>query len=758
MLTYIYQVSLCLLPFFLLYRLWLEKITFFTLNRTYLLVTLLISLSIPLLPAIEPSVTPDNPNYVATIGPIFTEAAQVSVRLITAPAIHMSGLDILLAFYWMGVILGLVFFMRQLISIVLLRKSTRNSERWGNILIFYTTGSHEPFSFFNWIFISNRRRFSKDQLGAILTHETAHVRSGHSVDQIFLGLVSILLWPSPLIYLYTAAIRRVNEYKADDIVLQNQSLEQYGNFLLSIAQPGITPLLANHFFQSKLKSRFIMMMKNKSSQTARLRYLLFVPVLAVLIALFAFRSLHGPGEEATLSLETTTQQNLDLSTLSQDSTPVMVVDGQVRSNWFVESIDPKKIEKINVEKGTRALALGYLEKYGPQAKNGVIFITTKRTKGESPANGMANDKIFREVDEMPRFPGCEVLSGEERKICSQKRMLKFIYDHISYPAEARENEIEGTVVVGFVVGLDGSIYEIDVKRSLGFGTDEAVISVVEAMNDMAEKWIPGRHKGQNVNVEFMLPVKFQLDDKEAGGKHDEVFKVVGEMHEEVFKVVEEMPRFPGCEQSEMDAKQRKQCADQKMLQFIYEHVQYPQTAKDAGIEGVSVVQFTVNKVGLLEDVKILRSIGYGTDEVVLDIIDRMNAMPERWIPGRQRGKIVKVRFNLPIKFKLSQNNGSSSKISAPAGASSGQMNAAEPVIFPNPASDKIHIRMNLSDRTKVSADIHSATGQLIESYDFGNFQGDWEQVIDVKDLPVGNYVVTLIYGNDRFSRSVGIVR
>ena len=120
---------------------------------------------------------------------------------------------------------------------------------------------------------------------------------------------------------------------------------------------------------------------------------------------------------------------------------------------------------------------------------------------------------------------------------------------------------------------------------------------------------------------------------------------------EIFKVVEEMPRFPGCEDLGTMA-EKKACADKKMLEFIYANVRYPSIARENGIEGTVVVQFVVDVDGSISDVTLARDIGAKCGEEGVRIVNLMNDMPERWSPGKQRGRAVPVMFTLPIKFKL----------------------------------------------------------------------------------------------------------
>ena len=119
------------------------------------------------------------------------------------------------------------------------------------------------------------------------------------------------------------------------------------------------------------------------------------------------------------------------------------------------------------------------------------------------------EEIFKVVEQMPMFPGCENAGGsnEEMQQCATKKMLEFIYGHIKYPAIARENGVEGTAVVTFVVEKDGSITGARVVRDPGAQTGDEALRVVKTF----PQWAPGKQRGQPVRVQFNLPVKFRLE-------------------------------------------------------------------------------------------------------------------------------------------------------------------------------------------------------------------------------------------------------
>ena len=143
--------------------------------------------------------------------------------------------------------------------------------------------------------------------------------------------------------------------------------------------------------------------------------------------------------------------------------------------------------------------------------------THRKKKPKAPAKKKVKKKkvaeVFKVVEQMPRFPGCEDMAGTdaEKKQCADKAMLTFIYKNIKYPAIARENGVEGQVVIQFVVEPDGTVSGVEILRDIGAKCGDEAKRIVELMNKKGIKWTPGRQRGQNVRVQFILPVKFKLN-------------------------------------------------------------------------------------------------------------------------------------------------------------------------------------------------------------------------------------------------------
>ncbi len=122
--------------------------------------------------------------------------------------------------------------------------------------------------------------------------------------------------------------------------------------------------------------------------------------------------------------------------------------------------------------------------------------------------------------------------------------------------------------------------------------------------------------------------------------------------EEIFKIVEQRPRFPGCENEAGGNKEKETCAQKAMLKFLYANIKYPAIAKENGIEGTAVIQFVVDRDGSITDPRIVRDVAGGCGKEALRVVNMMNNMPQKWTPGKQRGRSVRVQYNLPVKFKL----------------------------------------------------------------------------------------------------------
>jgi TonB family protein len=130
------------------------------------------------------------------------------------------------------------------------------------------------------------------------------------------------------------------------------------------------------------------------------------------------------------------------------------------------------------------------------------------------------------------------------------------------------------------------------------------------------------------------PNKDTLDNKLTGGGGART-KAEADVEDPLpFSIVEEKPEYPGGEDA--------------MLKFLGNNSKYPHLAKEAGIGGVVIVQFIIEKDGSVGDVKVVRGLGGGCNEEAIRVVKMM----PKWTPGRQRGRAVRITYHLPLNFNL----------------------------------------------------------------------------------------------------------
>ena len=136
----------------------------------------------------------------------------------------------------------------------------------------------------------------------------------------------------------------------------------------------------------------------------------------------------------------------------------------------------------------------------------------KQASNPAPPPAAEAVEIFKTADPMPRFPGCEEMTGTaaEKKECADKKMLEYFDSRIIYPVETRQMSGQGTVIVTFVVEIDGRITDAKIVRDIGSGCGSEALRVINLMNQAGIRWIPGQKEGKPVRVQFNVPVKFKF--------------------------------------------------------------------------------------------------------------------------------------------------------------------------------------------------------------------------------------------------------
>ncbi len=280
--NYLLKVSACSALFFAFYLLVLRRLTFFKINRFYLLFALLLSFVIPTLhftierevevdPAIDMPVITQNESAIEQIdfAPIIT----------TAPSIPMEE-----SFDWLSLLPYLyVSIVCSLLALAtwrlfkLINHAKQNTQEINGLKLVSKSEGFTNCSFFNYVFI-DENNLTESELQVLLRNEQVNVKQYHSLDKVILIIVKAVLWFNPIVYLYDKALEQIHEYEADEATSQNFDTATYANLLLRLAVIKTHMPLVHNFVKSPIKERIKMLYHTKSKQMKKLIYLLALPI------------------------------------------------------------------------------------------------------------------------------------------------------------------------------------------------------------------------------------------------------------------------------------------------------------------------------------------------------------------------------------------------------------------------------------------------------------------------------------------------
>ena len=282
-LAYFLKINVAIALFYAFYRLFFHKDTFFHWRRTALLCFFGISLLYPLL-NIQEWIKEQEPmvamaDLYATI--ILPEQIIEAPQETTANWQELIP-QILGFIYWTGVLLLALRFLIQLGSIIRLHFLCPKSTIQGSRIHILKKGTG-PFSFFHWIFI-HPESHTESEISEIITHEETHARQYHSADVLVSEIMCTFCWFNPFVWLMKREVRGNLEYMADHRVLETgHDSKSYQYHLLGLAHHKAAANLSNSFNVLPLKNRIKMMNKRRTKEIGRTKYLMFLPLAALLM-------------------------------------------------------------------------------------------------------------------------------------------------------------------------------------------------------------------------------------------------------------------------------------------------------------------------------------------------------------------------------------------------------------------------------------------------------------------------------------------
>ena len=419
---YILKSSVCLVLFYLFFRLLLSKETFHRFNRMALLGVLFFSL---LIPCIEVTTRHQVEVQQAVLS---IEQLLLMAELEATPANvgavqetpTISWVQIVLLVYLAGILFLVCRNIYSLICLFRLVHSGKHEKLEKGVTLVVHNQEIAPFSWMKYIVIS--RKDLEENGREILIHEMAHIHHRHSVDLLVADICIFFQWFNPSAWLLKQELQNVHEYEADETVInEGVNAKEYQLLLIKKAVGTRLYSMANSFNHSKLKKRITMMLKEKSNPWARLKYLYVLPLAAIAVTAFARPEISEKMEEISA----------------------------VKVNDLAEIVQEKVLQDT--------------VKVSKDEKKDALVVTGVKSKEEEEI------VIFEVVEQMPEYPG------------GMSALQKYLSEKIA--GSPMKGKAGGRVMVGFTVAETGKIKDVRVLQSDEASLNQEAERIVSEMPD-----------------------------------------------------------------------------------------------------------------------------------------------------------------------------------------------------------------------------------------------------------------------------------
>ncbi len=287
-LYYCFQVILCSTIMIGYYWLVLRDKKFHQYNRFYLMAITLLSWIVPLI-------------KIQWQQPV--EADSTMYYLLSSVASNNTDIDVTLQSKWYNLnwqalltvvyaAVSLVLLSGMVTALIRIYRLLKNNscKTLGEVFVVLTNANGTPFSFFSYIFWNDEIDLKSDAGKQMLKHELTHVKQKHSIDKILIQIVLIVGWFNPFFWLIKKEMDMIHEFIADQHTIKNGDAASLAEMLLTALYPQKKYLLANPFFFSPIKRRIQMIKNNSTPKYSYMRRLIILPLLAIVVVLFAFRN------------------------------------------------------------------------------------------------------------------------------------------------------------------------------------------------------------------------------------------------------------------------------------------------------------------------------------------------------------------------------------------------------------------------------------------------------------------------------------
>lgn len=654
---YVIKAAITLALLYSCFFVFLSKETFHRFNRCMLVGIMLVSLVMPMFHFTTSHPTALNEEVYIVQNYI----EQDYTPIVVAPqAPRITWIQVLTWIYLIGVAVMLILTLVQAIALArFLRCGVRHTDSRGNTVILHN-GEVPPFSIFRYIVMSVKDYETSRQY--ILTHEQEHIRLAHTYDLLLLQGMKILQWFNPFIWFLSRDLKAVHEYEADQAVI-NQGIDakSYQQLLVMKVVGNRLQPFTNNLNHGSLKKRIIMMYQKPSNRWLMLKALCAIPVAALTINTFATPIETDPVEDMVKTLETT-----NVPTINEVKENVLTAVERVDTTPF--AIHPVRDQFDRI--------IGFSHEGEPAAGDFACTAEYVFINGRQATE--AEVRNYKTLLAGSTFEMVKTANGTAKYDYKDKHGIIVIHTQEASTAQDDDNPL--ILINGHEVKIPANIKTIDnasIAKLLNLNEDD--IESITVLKDGAATAIYG-DKGKNGVIEIKLKeanqISFEtiIDRLPGAEKHEDgsitingkpVKKILIEGQEvynnddPIFEVTEEPAQYPGGQAA--------------LMQYVAQNIRYPKIAAENGVQGRVLVQFVIEKDGSLSNFKVVKDAKPVSDGITvnaqgttaegndipkeaygalnIEAVRVIREMPN-WIPAKQQGEAVRMKYTLPINFRL----------------------------------------------------------------------------------------------------------
>ena len=609
-----------------------------------------------------------------------------------------------LGLYLAGATLILGIMLWQIFRIRRLRRGAEVT-RTGKYRIVRTQQEIASFSFFRTIYIWAATPAA--EMGAILAHESSHIAHRHSLERIVMETMKAALWWNPFVWIAARRLTEAEEFEADsDVLTSGYDRAEYMQTIFKQLF-GYSPEIANGLRNSLTKKRFKMMTTQTKSRHSLLRLAGILPALIGLLCAFTFTTraavivapATGTGIETAPGQETQNAGDEKKDKTRSVSIEVRSKDKGALSGAIVQVIgttqgtvtDTDGHAEIAVPGGSKLMISypGYepatvdTKQHSQKEASVVVLLRTENKAASSSNQGAATTEkqvAVTVLKDGEPLPGAVITikdtqkgvvtdkSGHAEIYAPQGSILTVTYvgckPYLLEVGEAArqfagiplESETPGTPVLSAEIGkplwvVDG----IEVAPDFINKLDPNRIENITVLKDQSAVATYGQEARNGVVIittkgDTALPARPENARQEHGKAttqaeaHDEAIRETGETEDDQpFLIAETMPLFP------MQEGGNPGYGDLNTFRaWVQKNIKYPAEAFRNGEQGRVVLSFVVEKDGSVSNIQILQTPGKAFSEETRRVV----AASPKWKPGEQRGEKVRVRYTLPVDFRI----------------------------------------------------------------------------------------------------------